>query len=85
MGTTTTSGAGRDLREARERAGLTRVELAALAGCSLAQLASIEQGAVPKRSQVLRAALAALAHNDGRRALEPGAVQDGEAPPRAQR
>lgn len=63
---TTTSRSGqdpspiRDLREAREQAGLTRAQLAGLTGCSLAALANIEQGAVPKRSRVLAAALSAI-------------------------
>lgn len=45
---------------ARESAGLTRAQLAGLAGCSLSSLAAIEQGAVPKRSRVLAAAWDAL-------------------------
>jgi DNA-binding XRE family transcriptional regulator len=49
------------LREARERAGLSRVELARRAGCSLASLANYEQGIIPiKGSEVLRRAWAAL-------------------------
>lgn len=48
------------LREARERAGLTRIELATLVGCSLSQLANIEAGAVPKQSKVLEAAFRAI-------------------------
>lgn len=64
VGTTTTDRPGRDLREARTRAGLTRAQLAELTGCSLAQLANIEQGAVPKRSRVLEAARAIFASLD---------------------
>lgn len=60
MPTTTTSNAGRDLRRARARAGLSRAQLAALAGYSLAALANIEQGAVPRRSRVLCDAHAAI-------------------------
>jgi transcriptional regulator with XRE-family HTH domain len=74
----TTTTAGGHLRRARERAGLTRVELAALAGCSLSQLANLEQGAAPKRSRVLTAALAALARiseNDDDPDLTPGRVE----------
>jgi transcriptional regulator with XRE-family HTH domain len=55
--TTSTAGAGLNLRRDREQAGLTRAQLAHLAGCSLASLANIEQGAVPKRSEVLERAL----------------------------
>jgi transcriptional regulator with XRE-family HTH domain len=51
---------GRDLREARERLGLSRAQLAGLAGCGLASLGAIEQGAVPERSEVLERAWAAL-------------------------
>ena len=76
MGTTTTTpidiaSAGFALRAARERAGLTRVQLAVLADCSLTALASIEQGLVPRRSRILPRAWAALLqadpHNDHER------------------
>lgn len=60
MSTTTTTD-GHDLRRLREEAGLTRAQLAALADCSLTALGNIEQGAVPKRSRVLEAALATIA------------------------
>jgi transcriptional regulator with XRE-family HTH domain len=53
MTTTITIQRGSELRAARERAGLTRAELAQLAGCSLAHLANVEQGAVPRRSPTL--------------------------------
>ena len=56
--TTTTRSA--TLRKEREAAGLSRVQLAGLAECSLAQLASIEQGAIPTHSQVLGRIEAAL-------------------------
>jgi transcriptional regulator with XRE-family HTH domain len=78
MATTTTGTDGRRLREARERAGLTRAELAALINCSLAHLANIEQGAVPKRSRVVQAARTALANlreNDDDPASTPGRVE----------
>lgn len=61
MAATTTNRVGRDLREAREAAGLTRAELAALTGCSISSLGNIEQGAVPKESRVLEAARRAIA------------------------
>lgn len=51
---------GSQLRAARERLGVTRVELAARSGRSLAAIAAIEGGAVPKRSRVLDEAFAAL-------------------------
>lgn len=41
------------MRAARERAGITRTELARLAGCSLTFLANVEQGAVPRHSPTL--------------------------------
>jgi len=53
--------AGQDLRAARERLGISRARLAGLAGCSLSSLDRIEQGAVPRRSGVLRRATAILA------------------------
>jgi len=75
--TTNTNNVGQSLREAREHVDLTRAQLAELASCSIASLGNIEQGAVPKRSQVLEDALAAIARvNDERRAYEPGAVQE---------
>jgi DNA-binding XRE family transcriptional regulator len=61
---TTTAAA---LREARERAGVTRAQLAQLAGCSLTFLANVEQGAVPRRSPTLdrvREALEKASHRD---------------------
>ncbi len=61
MATTNTGLVGRDLRATRRRAGVSRAQLANLAGCSLASLANIEQGAVPRRSRVLEDAFAALA------------------------
>jgi transcriptional regulator with XRE-family HTH domain len=52
---------GSDLRAARERLGITRAQLAGLAGCSYASLGLIEQGACPKRSRVLDRAWQAIA------------------------
>jgi transcriptional regulator with XRE-family HTH domain len=49
--TTTTSSAG--LRERREALGLTRVQLAIAAECSVAQLQNLEAGLRPARSAVL--------------------------------
>jgi len=78
MNTTTTSGGGRtrrDLRAERERAGLTRADLAARVDCSLAMLGNLEAGAIPKRSAVLERVYAVLAAlNDERRVHQPGAV-----------
>ena len=56
-----------EVRAARRRAGITRAELARLAGCSLTFLANVEQGAVPRRSPTLdrvRAALEAAEHEN---------------------
>jgi transcriptional regulator with XRE-family HTH domain len=76
MATTTTSARGRCLRRARERAGLTRAQLASLIGCSLAQLANIEQGAVPKHSRVLEAAFDTIKSlEDDDPATTPGRVK----------
>ena len=87
MATTTTTDRGGNLRAAREEAGLTRAELANLIGCSLAQLANIEQGAVPQRSQVLQAALEAIGDHvkDDDPAVTPGRVEEsGRTPRRAE-
>ncbi|MDX6436772.1 MAG: Helix-turn-helix domain [Gaiellaceae bacterium] len=65
--------AGDELRMARLEAGLTRIQLAALAGVSFSQLSNIEQGAVPKRSAVLKRALAAIsALNDNAPGAQAG-------------
>ena len=61
MAITTPSTAGRDLRAARERLGISRARLAGLANVSLASLDRIEQGACPRRSRVLSQAWAVLA------------------------
>lgn len=58
--TTGRTAQGLALRLRRERLGLSRIQLAAEAGCGLAQLSAIEQGAVPKRSAVLHEAQSAL-------------------------
>jgi transcriptional regulator with XRE-family HTH domain len=50
---TTVTDASRDLRRLRERAGLTRIELAALARCSPSTLANFEHGYIPERSPTL--------------------------------
>ena len=78
--TTSVATAGDALRAARREAGLTRIQLAALADVSFSQLSNIEQGAVPKRSGVLErafAAIAALNENDpaGNRAVQKGGVR----------
>ncbi len=51
---------GLELRRERERLGVSRAELAGLAGVSISQLGHIEQGAVPSESRVLKLALAVL-------------------------
>ena len=53
-------GRGQTLRAAREHIGLTRAQLAGLAGCSVSSLGFIEQGAVPERSAVLDRAWAVI-------------------------
>jgi transcriptional regulator with XRE-family HTH domain len=70
MTNTTTTHSGLNLRSARKRAGLTRAQLAQLADCSLASLANIEQGAVPKHSAVLERALAIINERDLDRASQ---------------
>jgi predicted transcriptional regulator len=54
------SPAHEDLRAARERFDLTRVDLARLADCSLASLAALEAGAPIKRSAVRERAWRAI-------------------------
>jgi transcriptional regulator with XRE-family HTH domain len=58
---------GREVREARSRVGLTRAQLAGLAGCSLSTLGAIEAGAVPRRSPTLERVRAVLAQVDRER------------------
>jgi transcriptional regulator with XRE-family HTH domain len=71
----------RRLREAREATGLTRARLASLAGCSIASLANIEQGAVPKRSAVLERAWAVIESiNDNDAPPQDAAVQESGKP-----
>jgi transcriptional regulator with XRE-family HTH domain len=60
MPTPAPSTAGQELRQRRERLGLTRVSLAALCRCSPAQLGALETGYSPKRSRVLESAERAL-------------------------
>lgn len=63
MDTTTTS----PIRERREKLGLSRFELARLAGCSLTYLQSIERGCAPKLSAVvprIENALTAIENGD---------------------
>jgi transcriptional regulator with XRE-family HTH domain len=77
MTTSTTTSPSGDIREQREQAGISRAQLAALVGCSLSQLANIEQGAVPKRSRVLQLAWATLARlNDESPVGEPGSREN---------
>jgi DNA-binding XRE family transcriptional regulator len=59
---------GQNLRAARERLGVTRAELAGLAGCATSSLGFIEQGAVPKRSEVLARAWAVIEQLDAEQA-----------------
>jgi transcriptional regulator with XRE-family HTH domain len=53
MAAATTAKPPRDIRAARERAGLTRVQLASRVGCSLSQLGALESGYRPRQSAVL--------------------------------
>ncbi len=76
MAATTTTGVGHDLRAARTAAGLTRADVARLAGCSLAALGNIEQGYVPKRSRVLETALEVIAAHDSSTKRGPGGDPD---------
>lgn len=80
MSVTTTTAPGQiaaELRAARGRAGLTRPQVATLAGCSLAHLANLEQGAIPNRSAALGRIRVVLdaALNDSRPAGERAAVE----------
>ena len=82
--TTNITGPGLNLRRERRRVGLTRAQLAQLADFSLASLANIEQGAVPKHRDVLARALRVIDERDPDRASqglaqlsEPGARREG--------
>jgi transcriptional regulator with XRE-family HTH domain len=66
---TTIPAAASELRTARERVGLTRAQLAGLAGCSLSTITNIEHGAVPRRSAILDRLQAIL---DGMSSQEEG-------------
>lgn len=60
--------AAEELRARRDRLGLSRTRLAHLAGCSLSSLCNIENGYVPKQSDVLSRARAVLADLERQRA-----------------
>jgi predicted transcriptional regulator len=64
-----------ELRARRERAGLTQRELAGLAGCSLASVANMEHGYIPRASVVLSRVLRVLETYE-RPAATPGARDD---------
>jgi predicted transcriptional regulator len=74
--TTVGRGSVRELRQTREAAGLTRAQLAGLADCSMAFIANVEQGYVPKRSPTLEHIFDVLndVANDERPPGEAGAV-----------
>ena len=64
MALITSTDAGREierLRELREVAGLTQLELAQRAGCSLAYVRQLEAGAAPRWSRVVPDILAVFA------------------------
>jgi transcriptional regulator with XRE-family HTH domain len=61
MTTTNSNGVSSGLRAARQAVGLTRAQLAGLAGCSVSSLGFIEAGAVPRHSQVLERAYEVIA------------------------
>jgi predicted transcriptional regulator len=65
MQRTTIPTAASELRAERERAGLTRAQLAGLAGCSLSTITNIEHGAVPRRSPTLDRVWAVLNQRPG--------------------
>ncbi len=48
------------MRERRQGAGLTQIEVAARAGCALSTVFNLEAGIVPRRSRVVPAILAVL-------------------------
>ena len=59
---------GAELRELRQRAGVSRAQLAGIASCSVTMIANIESGYVPARSGVvtrIRAALSELGTDVG--------------------
>lgn len=72
MSTVIEKHAGQELREARERLGISRTSLAGRAGVGLGSLCNIECGAVPKRSRVLEKAWAVLREIEAAQAAEDG-------------
>ena len=59
--TTYTPTTGAEIRARREALSMTRAELVGRSGCSLAFVASVETGAVPKHSAAVARLLEALA------------------------
>jgi transcriptional regulator with XRE-family HTH domain len=62
---------GRALRDLRRAAGLTQVELAHAARCSIATVALFEAGYAPERSTVLPRIIAVLNDERGRMTTAP--------------
>jgi transcriptional regulator with XRE-family HTH domain len=63
---TATSNKKRSLSERRRELGLSRPELAKLAGCSVQSINNFEQGFLPKRSEVLERVEAALSERENK-------------------
>lgn len=55
------------IRERRDRAGITRQQLAEAAACSISHLANLERGITLRYSDVLPRVLAALDELEGQR------------------
>jgi DNA-binding XRE family transcriptional regulator len=71
---------GQSLAQARKRVGLTQARLSALANCSIASIAWIEQGAVPQHSDVLARAWKVIeAANESDPAATPGPTKTADA------
>lgn len=84
MATAITAPAPDEIRARRKAAGLTREELAAQADCSLAWLAALERGCIPRRSAVLGRVLAVLdPTNDNGGPAKAAAVKTRESAPDA--
>lgn len=76
MLTATTSSRVGGIRSLREARGLTQVDLAQLAGCSVAYLRLLEAGCIPRRSRVLPDVLRALENSEATRDTGGSAKSD---------
>jgi len=86
MVTVTSTRVGPELRTARERAGLSREQLARLADCSSSRLAQLEGGMAPAKSEALKRiwrVLDALGAGQRKGGADTDELPDAELPPAA--